>query len=135
MSGDDPETGRREDFNVLFGRYPWPSELLLYAFDGDGVGTWHNLAQFWLEAGASFGESGAHKFRCSVGPVCAPERDGAGGGHHRGWLESFFYSFPVASGPAGKLSGHLFLEVFEPGSYYVSGKTAYFFRWQLEWAF
>ena len=133
MSGDDPDTPRREDFNVLFGRYPWPSELLLYAFDGDGVGTWHNFAQVWLEAGASFGESDAHKLKATVGPVFAPERDGAGGGRERGWLETVFWSFPLWRERG--LTGHLFLEVFEPGDYYVSDKTAWFFRWQLNWAF
>ena len=135
MSGDDPDTARREDFNVLFGRYPWISELLLYGFDGDGVGTWHNLSEFWLEAGVALGEGRRHKVKATVGPVFAPERDGAGGGDERGWLETFFYSFPVCKGDAGELTGHLFLEIFEPGDYYVSDRTAYFFRWQLNWAF
>ena len=135
LSGDDPDTARREDFNVLFGRYPWISELLLYGFDGDGVGTWHNLSQFWLEAGVSFGGERRHKVKATVGPVFAPERDGAGGGDERGWLETVFYSFPVCKGAAGDGTGHLFLEVFEPGDYYASDRTAYFFRWQLNWAF
>ena len=135
LSGDDPDTPRREDFNVLYGRYPWISELLLYGFDGDGVGTWRNLVQTWGEVGGSFGENGAHRAKVSAGPVWAPEADGAGGGRFRGWLETFFWSFPVAKGRFGDLAGHLFLEVFEPGGYYVSGKTAFFFRWQLNWSF
>ncbi len=135
LTGDDPDTARREDFNVLYGRYPWISELLLYGFDADGVGTWNNLTQVWLEAGHAFGEKGAHKVKATVGPVFAPERNGAGGGDERGWLETVFYTFPIAKGRFGDLAGHLFLEVFEPGDYYVSDKTAYFFRWQLNWAF
>ena len=135
LSGDDPDTARREDFNVLYGRYPWISELMLYAFDGDGVGTWRNLAQAWLELGASPGGSKANKLKFTAGPVWAPESDGAGGGSFRGWLETAFWAFPLAKGPAGDLTGHLFLEVFEPGSYYESSKTAFFFRWQLNWAF
>jgi len=135
LSGDDAGTERREDFNVLFGRYPWISELLLYGFDADGVGTWHNLAQAWVEAGVRFGDGGGHRLKAAVGPVYAPERDGAGGGRGRGWLGSAFYSFPVAKGKWGALTGHLFGEVFEPGDYYVSGKTAYFARWQLNWEF
>ncbi|MBQ3810751.1 MAG: alginate export family protein [Kiritimatiellae bacterium] len=133
LSGDDPDTARREDFNVLFGRYPWISELLLYAFDADGVGTWHDISHAWLEIGGSFGESKAHKVRATAGPVFAPERDGAGGGRDRGWLETVRYTFPVWS--AQGLTGHLFLEVFEPGDYYVSDRTAYFARWELNWAF
>ena len=135
LSGDDAGTDRREDFNVLFGRYPWISELLLYGFDADGVGTWHNLAQCWLEGGIAFGEDGAHKIKATVGPVFAPERDGAGGGRERGWLETILYRFPIAKGDAGELAGHLFLEVFEPGDYYASDRTAYFFRTELNWAF
>ena len=133
LSGDDPDTSRREDFNVLFGRYPWISELLIYAFDADGVGTWHNLSHAWLELGGAFGDAKAHKVRATVGPVFAPERDGAGGGRTRGWLETVRYAFPVWA--AQGLTGHLFLEVFEPGGYYVSGRTAYFARWELNWAF
>ena len=133
LSGDDPGTDRREDFNVLFGRYPWPGELLLYGMDGDGVGTWRNFSQFWIEAGCAWGEKKAHNLRAAVGPVFAPERDGAGGGRDRGWLETVRYAFPLWRERG--LSGHLFLEVFEPGGYYVSGRTAYFFRWELNWTF
>ena len=132
LSGDDPGTARREDFNVLFGRYPWISELLLYAFDGDGVGTWHNLSRAWLEVGGTWG---GHRVKASAGPVWAFERDGAGGGRERGWLEGVQYEFPLAKGGWGALTGHLFAEVFEPGDYYVSDKTAYFARWQLNWEF
>ena len=53
----------------------------------------------------------------------------------RGWLETVLYTFPLCKGSAGELTGHLFLEVLEPGDYYVSDRTAYFFRWQLNWAF
>ncbi|MBR1608530.1 MAG: hypothetical protein IJ678_02810 [Kiritimatiellae bacterium] len=135
LTGDDPETGRREDFNVLFGRYPWISELMLYGFDGEGVGTWRNLVQAWLECGGAFGENAAHRVKATVGPVWADERDGAGGGDFRGWLETVFWAFPVCSGRFGDLTGHFFLEVFEPGDYYVSDSTAYFFRVELNLAF
>ena len=46
-----------------------------------------------------------------------------------------FYTVPVAKGRFGDLTGHLFLEVFEPGDYYVSDDVAYFARWQLNWEF
>ena len=41
----------------------------------------------------------------------------------------------LCKGAAGDLTGHLFLEVLQPGDYYASDRTAYFFRWQLNWAF
>ena len=135
LSGDDPETQRREDFNILYGRYPWISELMLYSFDGDGVGTWRNLAMTWLETGAAWGERKENAVRLAAGPVWAGESDGAGGGSYRGFLESLYWSFPVASGSLGALDGHLFLELYQPGSYYASSKNAFFFRWQLNWTF
>lgn len=131
LSGDDPDTAGREDFNVLYGRYPWISELVLYGFDGDGVGVWNNIGQYWLEAGYVFGKG--HVLKATAGFLDAPERNGAGGGHDRGWLETLFYAFPVPR--CEGLSAHLFLEILEPGDYYVSDKTAYFFRWELNWAF
>ena len=70
LTGDDPGTGRREDFNILFGRYPWISELLLYGFDGDGVGTWRNLTSLWLEAKVS--PASGHSAKFTAGPVFAP---------------------------------------------------------------
>lgn len=133
LSGDDADTARREDFNPLFGRYPWIGELMIYAFDADGVGTWHDLSHVWLEAGCAWGEGKAHKLRATAGPLFAPERDGAGGGRDRGWLETVRYAFPVWAEQG--VTGHLFLEVLQPGGYYVSDRTAYFFRWELNWAF
>ena len=133
LSGDDADTARREDFDTLYGRYPWISELMIYAFDGDGVGTWHNLEYAYAEVGHAWGDKGAHRVKATVGQLFAPERDGAGGGDERGWLGTFFYSFPLSS--ANGITGHLFLDVLEPGDYYVSDKTAYFFRWQVNFAF
>ena len=133
LTGDDPATSRCEDFNPVYGRGVWISDLLWYAFDADGVGLWHNLSRTWLEAGTSFGQG--HRLKASVGPVWAFERDGAGGGLFRGWLGGFCWDFPLAKGSGGVLTGRLQAELFDPGDYYLSPDTAWLARWQLNWEF
>lgn len=129
LSGDKGDTGRREDFNVLFGRYPWISELMIYAFDGDGVGTWNNLAGVQAEGGWDFGKG--WKAKGTAGPLWAEEHNGSGGGLFRGWLATGRLDFKLCKG----LTGHLQGEMLLPGEYYESRKTAYFARWDLSWAF
>lgn len=126
MSGDDSDTAdEREDFNILFGRYPWISELMIFAFDGDGVGTWNNLVQCYLETGYTF--ENKHKVKLTAGPLFAEEKNGAGGGSERGWLGTAKYSFPLID----NVNCYVLGEVLDPGDYYNSGKTAYFLRWEI----
>jgi hypothetical protein len=126
MSGDDNgSTDKREDFNILFGRYPWVSELMIFAFDGDGVGTWNNLIQCYIETGLTFANK--HKVRLSLGPLFADEANGAGGGSNRGWLGTAKYSFPIFN----NIDCYVLGEVLAPEDYYNSSKTAYFLRWEL----
>lgn len=125
MSGDKEGSEKREDFNILFGRWPWISELMILAYDGDGVGTWNNLAGCWLEGGWKFGEK--HDVRGTAGPLWAEEANGSGGGHERGWLGTARYGFPLWKGA----EGHLLGEVLFPGDYYESRETAYFLRWDI----
>lgn len=130
MSGDDSDsTDEREDFNVLFGRYPWISELMIFAYDGDGVGTWNNLVQCYLETGYTFNNK--HRIKLSAGPLFAEEKNGAGGGSNRGWLGTAKYSFPLFE----KLNCYVLGEVLDPDDYYNSGKTAYFLRWEMVFKF
>lgn len=126
MSGDDSDsTDEREDFNVLFGRYPWISELMIFAYDGDGVGTWNNLLQCYLETGYTF--ENKHKVKLTAGPLFAEEKNGAGGGSNRGWLGTAKYSFPLLD----NVNCYVLGEVLDPDDYYNSGKTAYFLRWEI----
>lgn len=135
LSGDDPGTSGDEGWNPLWGRYPWISELLIYAYDADGAGLWQNLVQAWAEAGLA--PRPGHRIRATVGPLWAPEADGPGGGHDRGWLGTARWDFPVwhAADGTPALLGHLFAELLLPGSYYDTDDLAYFLRWELSLAF
>lgn len=136
LSGDDPETEKREDWNPLWGRYPWLSEVLLYTYDEDGVGLWNNMTYFWFELGCSPAEG--HRLRGTLGYLTAPEADGTGGGHDRGWLAFSRYDFPLFKTANGEFSvfGHVTAQLFQPGNYYENdSKLAYFLRWELSCAF
>ena len=135
LSGDDPDTKRNEAFNPLFSRYPFLSELMIYCFDTEGAGNWNNIVH--PRAKASLRHKG-HDVTLSAGPVFAEERNGAGGGRERGWLYTAQYGFPLFGGfegGRGKTTGLLLLEILDPGDYYLSDHTAYFFRWKISMAF
>ena len=135
LSADDPDTKYDEAFNPIFSRYPFLSELMIYDYDTEGAGNWNNLIHPRLTALAKMA---GHSLALSAGPVFAQERNGAGGGHRRGDLYTAQYTFPLLSGSKsgrGKTTGLLLLELLDPGDYYLSDHTAYFFRWQIIVAF
>ena len=108
---------------------------MIYDYDTEGAGNWNNLIHPRLTLSAKMA---GHTLALSAGPVFAQERNGAGGGHRRGDLYTAQYTFPLFSGCGngrGKTSGCLLAEVLDPGDYYLSDHTAYFFRWQIVVAF
>ena len=137
LSGDDPDTAEDEGWNPLWARYPWISELMIYAYDADGAGLWQNLAYFWAEAGLA--PRPGHLLRATVGPLYAPEADGVGGGHDRGWLGTARWDFPLwrTPGETPRIYGHLFAEALLPGDYYAddADDLAFFLRWELTLGF
>lgn len=136
LSGDDRATAKQEGFNPLWGRYPWISELYVYAWDAEKAGFWTNLIYPYVEATCAPAEG--QKLRLSVGPLMAAEDDGPGSGEERGWLGIARWDFPVAKGLLGtadNVTGHLLAEVVEPGDYYRVTDTTYFLRWELTYKF
>lgn len=137
LSGDDPDTAGDEGWNPLWARYPWISELMIYAYDADGAGLWQNLVYAWAEAGLV--PRPGHRVRATVGPLYAPEADGAGGGHDRGWLGTARWDFPLwgTPGESPRIYGHLFAEALLPGDYYAddADDLAFFLRWELTLGF
>ncbi len=132
LSGDDPDTGRQEGWNPLWGRCPWVSELYIFSWDAEKAGFWTNLLYPYLQAVCSPAEG--QKLRLSLGPLLAEEQNGPGGGDLRGWLGIARWDFPIAKGLLGSsddLSGHLLAEVLDPGDYYKVDNTAYFLRWEV----
>lgn len=132
LSGDDPDTKRNEAFNPLFSRLPLISELVIYCYDTEGAGNWNNLIYPHISAGGK-SDSG-HSLSLSAGTMHAEERNGAGSGRHRGDLYTAQWGFPLCKGfknGAGKTTGHIRLELFNPGDYYTSDHTAYYLRWEV----
>lgn len=136
LSGDDPDTAEDEGWNPLWGRYPWISELMIYAYDADGAGLWQNLVYAWAEAASS--PRPGHRVRATAGPLYAPEANGAGGGHDRGWLGTVRWDFPLwrTAAESPRIYGHIFAEALLPGDYYDTDEDlAYFLRWELTLGF
>lgn len=132
LSGDDPDTKRNEAFNPVFSRYPMLSELVVYCFDTEGAANWNNMIYPHLSVGGR-SECG-HTLDITAGAMCAEERNGAGGGRRRGDLYTAQWGFPLlpgVKGGRGRTRGHLRLELFDPGDYYTSDRTAYYMRWEV----
>lgn len=137
LSGDDPSTARDEGWNPLWARYPQFSELYVYAFDADlAGGRWSNLMMPRLQL--SLAPAKRIKATAMAGYMMALEKDGPGGGEERGWLGVLKTEFTLGEKlllPKDKLTGHLWVEVVEPGNYYKVDDTALFARWELAYAF
>jgi hypothetical protein len=129
LSGDDPSTDKDEGWDPLWARYPQNSELYVYWFPG---GRWSNLImpQVYL----SCKPTADVKITLGAAYLLADEKDSPTGESDRGTLGVIKEEFTLGKGllaSRDKLSGHLWLEVFEPGDYYSGEDTAYFARWQL----
>ncbi len=136
LSGDDPKTKDDEGWNPLWARYPQYSELYVYAWDADAAGRWSNIMM--PNVGLSLSPVNWLKLSLFGGYLMAPEEDGPGGGDERGWLGVAKGEFTIREsilGKKDKLTGHLWLEVLEPGDYYKVDDTAWFARWQLAYEF
>lgn len=138
LSGDDPDTSDDEGWNPLWARYPQYSELYVYSFDADGAGRWSNVSM--PHAGVSLSPLKWLRTSAMVGYMFAPEEDGPGGGDERGLLAVLKNEFTFGENllmHKDKLTGHLWLEVLEPGNYYDTQEsdTAVFARWEIAYAF
>lgn len=136
LSGNDPDSDEDEGWNPLWARYPQNSDLYVYCYDADGAGRWSNLIMPHL--GASLYPFEMLKTSAMLAYLYAVENDGPGGGDERGLLASLKGEFTLGQSvfmKDDKLSGHLQLEILEPGHYYKVDDTAYFARWELNYAF
>ncbi len=136
LSGSAPGSGRISGWHPPWAREWQDSRLTSLTFDLDGMFDWTNL------------------LRPSLGLVCsphprlttvltgsylvAPEADGSGGGHERGWLGQLTGDLTLAQGWLGrqdKLTGSFLIALLKPGDYYDANPTAYSLRWQLKYDF
>lgn len=132
LSGDDPTTVDDEGWNPLWARWPQDSDLYLYALDGV---RWSNLIMPGLRFSVAKPCPYVTKIAACAALMGAMEDDGPGTGKDRGTLGTLRADFAFYKGRAGTLGGHMLAEVLDPGDYYTSDKTAYFLRWQLDYAF
>lgn len=165
LSGDsDPNQGTVTDWNPLWGRHPYFSELLLWGQINyvNGMGNWCNLLYPSLQGGLSFrpdeGTEGvfqaapgrmhfanAHRIFFHTGPLftLVPNSElhaNGGEGQYYGWLGVAQYNFMLVKnlfGSRGDLGGLIRGEFLVPGEYtgLEGEKPAYFLRLQLDFVY
>lgn len=128
-----------EDWNPVFARFPQYSDLYVQSYATTGAGAWKNLSMPHVDF--SISPINGLKTDLLLGYMMAPEDDGLGGGHNRGWLFTCKNSFTLKKGlfsESDSLGGHLLFEVFQPEDYYKGSqqdKTASFARAELSYSF
>ncbi len=141
-SGDDPGTDRIERFDLLWGRWPRWSELLIYTYANETrVADNTNLHRFnighriqinkqWQLTGDYHALLGRSEFRRRdpLEDARCPASDKFRGHLLTSWLR---YKF------SDQMYGHFLAEYFIPGDYYVapSDNDAYFLRVNFEYIF
>jgi len=133
LSGNKASTAMDEGWNPLWSRTPM-SDLYVFAYDD---ARWSNLLM--PHVGLTLTPTKKFKTNFSLNYLSAPEDDGAGTGHERGWLAIFRNDFTLGEDllrKKDKLTAHLYFEALEPGDYYADNlDTAYFARWQVMYTF
>lgn len=137
LSGDDPDTRTREDWDPLFGRWPLYSEILIFAFINEGgIARWHNFHKLGISGGFC-PLSWAH-FMVSYDHLWADENTYAGTnplfstGRNRGDLIRAIAKFTLND----NWSCLAHIESFHPGSYYRSeADPSFFMRWELKFTY
>jgi hypothetical protein len=128
-----------EEWNPIFARWPQYSELYVYSFDTTGAGGWQNVTMPHIDFSISPCKSLKSDFL--LGYMYAPTQNGLGEGKNRGLLFTWWNRFTLMENiysDHDKLTGHLLLEIFEPGNYYSNDQqdhTASFARAELNYSF
>ena len=128
-----------EDWNPLFARWPQYSELYVYSFDTTGGGRWSNVSMPHIDF--SIWPMKNYEAKFLLGYMFAPQDNGTGGGNNRGLLFTWWNKFTIKEQlftQKDKLTGHLLLELMDPGNYYTGTQrdhTAIFTRAEISYAF
>lgn len=142
LSGDDPSTGKDEAFDPLWGEWPRNSEVLCYVYNLETMlGEVTNL--YRLGFGHSIQLTEKIAMDTDVHWLWADENTrkgythssglGFSNGSYRGTLATWQLKCNLTK----NLTGHILLEYFQPGNYYVSGSrdAAYFARINADYTF
>lgn len=128
-----------EHWNPIFARWPQYSELYVYGQAG-AAGRWSNLSMPHID----FSISPTKKYTADfvLGYMFAPEDNGPGTGHNKGFLFTWWNKMVLAEkmfSEKDKLTGHILIELMEPGNYYTDAQRdediACFLRAELSYAF
>jgi hypothetical protein len=139
-SGDNPETERDERFDLLWGRWPRWSELLIYTYASETkVADMTNLHR--LNLGHRFNINKQWQLSADYHLLFADQNSGATSSklhvspdkRFRGQLFTTWLRYKFSD----QLYGHFLAEYFLPGNYYVepSDDFAYFLRFNVEYIF
>ena len=147
LSGDDPQSGNDEMFDLLWGRWPRWSEIGLYSYAAETrVGQEANLIRFgptWslnpikaMEFSASYYALFAQTDTPTLGatqtlPANDPRRLFTNNGNFRGHFASAVVKYKFNR----YVSGHLWSEFLFPGDYYVNRVAMPFLRAEVAFAF
>ncbi|HRR96493.1 MAG TPA: alginate export family protein, partial [Candidatus Ratteibacteria bacterium] len=138
LSGDNDKTKGTEGWDPLFSKFPWISELYLYAYaiEAGEPAYWTNT-QLWRTA-LTLNLSEKTDLLIAYNYLRANENlDGTapffGDGKERGHLQQVILEHNFNK----NVSGHLWCEYFIPGDFYSSNNQdpALFFRWEMIFKF
>jgi len=138
LSGEKPDGGKNEGWDPLFSRWPWISELYLFAYpiEAGEPAYWTNL-QLWravlklnlskkTNLSISYNYLRANECLNGVAPFF-------GTGKERGHMPQIILKHKFNK----NISGHLWCEYFIPGDFYASNNQdpSLFLRWQMMFRF
>jgi len=142
LSGEKPENGKNEGWDPLFSRWPWISELYLFAYpiEAGEPAYWINL-QLWravlnLNLSKKTNLSICYNYlraNESLDSLNTPTFSPFGTGKERGHMPQIILKHKFNK----NISGHLWCEYFIPGDFYASNNQdpALFLRWQMVFKF
>ena len=138
LSGNKTDTDKDESWNPLWSRTPQISEVYVFNYDTEqSAARWSNLFAPHVDLTAcNLIFSTKTTLACYY--LRAFEADGAGEGKNRGMLYVLKNEFVLGENlllEKDKLTGHLWVEVIDPGNYHTRDETGAFIRGELMYSF
>ncbi len=137
LSGDDPSTSDNESWDPLFSRWPYKSELYCYILSMEkSIAYWANMQLYKLGLNLKPTDKDsvdlAYMYLRANENTYASKSAFSNDGKERGHILQIIWKHTFNK----NLSGHIQIEYFHPGDYYVdTADDALFFRWQLLYKF
>ncbi|OQX84013.1 MAG: hypothetical protein B6D53_00935 [Candidatus Omnitrophica bacterium 4484_49] len=137
LSGDDPSTSDNESWDPLFSRWPYKSELYCYILSMEkSIAYWANMQLYKLGLNLKPTEKDsldlAYMYLRANENTYASQPAFSNDGKERGHILQLIWKHTFNK----NLSGHIQIEYFHPGDYYVdTADDALFLRWQLLYKF